>query len=186
MLTGPMHWSVAGVIIGLTVPALMLIDNKRFGLSSGFKHLCAMCVPIKVDYFNYDWKKEAWLFIMIGGIIFGAYLGGVVFANPDPVALSVSTQSYLSAQGINPNEGLNPIEIFAFDKLGSAVGWIFMVIGGFIVGFGTRYAEGCTSGHSIYGLATLQWPSLIATLCFMFGGIVSTHFLLPILLKLLA
>jgi hypothetical protein len=185
MLSEPMHWSTAGILIGLTVPALMIVDNKRFGLSSGFKHICAMCVPAKIDYFNYDLKKESWLLILISGIVLGSFLGSYVFANTEPVAISQNTISFLSQYGITQDTSLNPSAIFSLSNLGSLDGILFMVVGGFLVGFGTRYAEGCTSGHSIYGLSTLQLPSLIATVCFMIGGILSTHFILPIFLKLI-
>jgi uncharacterized membrane protein YedE/YeeE len=59
-----------------------------------------------------------------------------------------------------------------------------IVVGGFLVGFGTRYAGGCTSGHAIMGLSNLQWPSLVATISFMVGGFIMANLILPFILKL--
>lgn len=180
VLKQPMHWSIAGILIGLTVPALMLAGNKKFGVSSTLKHLCAMCVP-SVSYFNYDLKAFRWLLVLMGGIIIGAFVAGVVLPNPQAMSLSESTQTYLSQYGISVGEGLQPMSIFGVKGIGIKQ-IVVLLFGGILVGFGTRYAEGCTSGHSIYGLATLQWPSLVATICFMVGGIFSAWFIVPSLL----
>ena len=80
--------------------------------------------------------------------------------------------------------GLAPNDIFNFSSLLTVKGFIMMVIGGFLVGFGTRYANGCTSGHSIMGISNLQLSSLIATCCFFAGGLIMTWLILPTLMKL--
>jgi hypothetical protein len=77
-----------------------------------------------------------------------------------------------------------PASIFSFENLFTLRGLMFFVFGGFLVGFGTRYAGGCTSGHTIMGLSNLQWPSLIATCCFMAGGFLMVHVLFPWLMSL--
>ena len=184
LLSQPIHWSIAGVLIGLTVPALMLAGNKRFGLSSTFKHLCAMCVPNKIPYFQYDWRDHKWLFVFISGVLIGAFIANVLIPNPENLVLAESTKTFLDQYGITYGSSLLPGDLFSFEKLGTAGGFLMMVVGGLLVGFGTRWAEGCTSGHSIYGLSTLQWPSLIATICFMVGGMLTANFILPVILKL--
>jgi uncharacterized membrane protein YedE/YeeE len=183
-LKQPWSWYIAGVLIGLVVPLLLLLGNKSFGISSSLRHICAACIPFKINFFKYDWKKEAWNLFFVSGIIIGGYIAVQFLENPDPVMISESTRQYLSSEGINTQTGLMPLQIFSWESLLSIRGIIFIVAGGFLVGFGTRYAGGCTSGHAINGLANLQLPSLIATVCFMLGGIISTWLIIPILLKL--
>lgn len=184
LLSNPWHWSIAGVLIGLTVPILLLIGNKTFGLSSNFRHICAMCFPANIPFFKYDWKKEIWNGFFVGGIIIGAAIATFLLKNPNPIVVNPELVQDLSQYGIQPAGSLMPTEIFSLSSLLTLRGFIFIVIGGFLVGFGTRYAGGCTSGHAIMGLSNLQLPSLIATICFMVGGFLATHFLLPLLLNL--
>jgi uncharacterized membrane protein YedE/YeeE len=184
LLTKPWPWYVSGPLIGLMVPALLIIGNKPFGISSTLRHICAACIPTKAHFFDYDWKSETWNIVFAVGIVFGAVIAGVVFKNPNPVAISGDTIAQLQAMGINQNTGLVPAEIFNFQSLLTARGLILMVGGGFLIGFGTRYAGGCTSGHSIMGLSNLQWPSLVATICFFAGGLLMSWFLLPQLIAL--
>jgi hypothetical protein len=184
LLYKPWPWYIAGPIIGLTVPLLLIIGNKRLGISSTLRHICAACMPAKISLFNYDWKKEIWSLFFAVGVLAGGFIGGWIFANPDPVDISAKTITYFSSIGINQLSGLMPQEIFNWATLISVKGIILMVLGGFLVGFGTRYAQGCTSGHGILGLSALQWPSLIATASFFLGGIVFSHFVLPYILSL--
>jgi uncharacterized membrane protein YedE/YeeE len=180
----PWPWYVAGPIIGITVPLLLLMGNKRLGISSSLRHICAACFPGSVPLFKYDWRKEVWNFWFVGGVLLGGILGGVVFANPHPVDISLSTQTYLGQFGIMPQEGLMPMELFNWNSLATMKGLLLMVVGGFMVGVGTRYARGCTSGHGITGLSALQWPSLLATMSFFLGGIVFAWFVLPSILSI--
>jgi uncharacterized protein len=184
LIKQPWHWTVAGTFIGLTVPILLLIGNKKFGISSSLRHICAMCVPAKLPFFQYDWKKESWNLFFVAGILLGGFLAAQFLRNPEPVLVAEATQAVLSGYGITDFNELLPTQIFTTEHIFSFKGLFFFVIGGFLVGFGTRYADGCTSGHSIMGLANLQLPSLIATCCFMVGGFSSTHFLLPFIFKL--
>ncbi|WP_128546529.1 YeeE/YedE family protein [Larkinella soli] len=180
----PWPWYVAGPLLGLTVPVLLLIGNKSFGISSSLRHICAACFPADIDFFRYDWKKEIWNLWFVGGILVGGWIGNTVLKNPEPIAISAATVEALRALGIHDfTSGLMPSDLFSWESLLSVRGLVFFVFGGFLIGFGTRYAEGCTSGHSIMGLATLQWPSLVATVCFMAGGFLMTHLGLPLLLK---
>jgi uncharacterized protein len=181
----PWPWYVAGVLIGLTVPTLLLLDSRPFGLSSSLRHICAACAPANLSFFRYNWREQAWNLWFVGGIVIGGFLGGVVFANPNPVQISPATVADLQALGIQDfTSGLMPMDLFSWDMFFGLKGLIFCVLGGFLVGFGTRYADGCTSGHAIMGLSNLQWPSLVATVSFMLGGILMTHFGFPLLFSL--
>src|SRR5882672_4207480 len=137
ILYSPWPWYVAGPVIGITVPLLMLFGNKRLGISSTLRHICAACLPADIPLFNYDWKKEIWNLYFVGGVLIGGLLGGVVFANPDPVAISQSTVAYLKSFGLNDLTGLMPAELFNGSTLVTTKGFILMIAGGFLVGFGT-------------------------------------------------
>lgn len=179
----PWPWYVAGPMIGLTVPILLLIGNKSFGISSSLRHICAACVPANIPFFTYNWKKESWSMMFVAGILIGGFIATYFLANPEVITIAEATRADLSALGIRDFTHLLPADIFSWEALFSLKGLIFMVLGGFLVGFGTRYAGGCTSGHAIMGLSNLQWPSLIATISFMLGGFAMTHLLLPYLLS---
>lgn len=184
ILIQPWPWYISGPLIGLMVPTLLIMGNKTFGISSSLRHICAACAPGKVDFFKYDWKAESWNLIFAFGIILGGLVGGYFFQNPEPIRLSESAVKDMNALGINNYSGFVPEEIFSFHSLLTLRGFILMVVGGFFVGFGTRYAGGCTSGHAIMGLSNLQLPSLIATVCFFIGGLAMTWFILPIIMSL--
>lgn len=180
----PWHWSIAGVLIGLTVPALLLLGNKPFGISSNLKHICAMCVPANIPLFKYDWKKEMWNLFFAAGILIGGFIAANLLTDPEPLKIAAATQTKLEAQGVHQFGGLLPTDVFNFQSIATLRGFILIILGGFLVGFGTRYADGCTSGHAITGLSHLQVPSLIATICFMIGGFVMTWLGLPFILGL--
>jgi uncharacterized protein len=180
----PWPWYVAGPLIGLTVPLLLLMGNKKLGVSSTLRQICAALIPMDLPLLRYDWRKDSWNLLFVGGVLIGGILGGVVFANPDPVAISSSTSAYLASQGLAEPHGLMPRELFNWSTLLSWKGFYLMIVGGFLVGFGTRYARGCTSGHGILGLSALQWPSLLATASFFLGGILFSHYVLPLILAL--
>ena len=180
----PWPWYVAGPLIGLTVPILLLLGNKSFGISSALRHICAAAIPANISFFKYDWKKEAWNLFFVAGITIGGFVTTFWLANPETFVISQATQTSLAALGITDFTGLMPADIFSVTNIFTIKGLIFFVFGGFLVGFGTRYAGGCTSGHAIMGLSNLQWPSLVATVSFMVGGFACTHLLLPFLLQM--
>ena len=125
-----------------------------------------------------------WNLFFVGGIFIGGFVAVNLLSNPEPMQIAAETKTQLEAQGIHDFVGLMPTDLFNFKSLATLRGFVFMVLGGFLVGFGTRYADGCTSGHAIMGLSNLQIPSLIATIAFMVGGFLMTHFGLPFLLNL--
>jgi uncharacterized membrane protein YedE/YeeE len=180
----PWPWYVAGPLIGLTVPALLLLGNKAFGISSSLRHICAACLPTRLPFFQYDWRKEAWNLFFVAGIMIGGCIAGALLKNPEPVQLASTLEQDLSGVGITDYSNIVPLDLFNWPALFTVRGFLLMVVGGFLVGFGTRYAGGCTSGHSIMGLANLQWPSLVATVCFMLGGLIMANLILPYILSL--
>ncbi len=182
-MSQPWPWWVAGPLIGLTVPALLLVGGKRFGISSSFRHICSATTRSKADYFRYDWRgRGGWNLAFVVGLILGGVLAATVLASPDPmVQISQATVNDLAELGIERTPGLVPAELFSWSGLGTFAGWVVVALGGFLVGFGARYADGCTSGHAITGLATFQLPSLIAVLGFFAGGLFVTHIVYPLL-----
>ncbi|HWK07283.1 MAG TPA: YeeE/YedE thiosulfate transporter family protein [Puia sp.] len=184
LIQQPWPWYVAGPLIGLIVPALLLAGNRAFGISSSLRHICAACIPGKIPFFKYEWKKESWNLLFVTGIVIGGFIATFFLSDGSDVPISAATVATLHKEGITHFEGLLPKEIFSLSQVFTARGLIFFALGGFLVGFGTRYAGGCTSGHAIMGIATLQWPSLVATICFMIGGFIMTWFILPFLLQL--
>lgn len=180
----PWPWYIAGPLIGLMIPALLILGNKSFGISSSLRHICAICFPANISFFKYDWKREMWNLFLVTGILLGGIISGTLLSSEEPVQISEKLKHELSTYGVTDFTALVPVQLFNFSNLFSAQGFLLMVVGGFLVGFGTRYAGGCTSGHSIMGLSNLQGPSLIATCCFMIGGIIMGNLILPLILSL--
>ncbi|GAB2990341.1 YeeE/YedE thiosulfate transporter family protein [uncultured Cyclobacterium sp.] len=178
----PWPWYIAGPMIGLTVPILLLLGNRSFGISSSLRHVCAVCVPAKIPFFQYNWKEEIWNLMFVTGVFLGGVVAALFLSNPETIVIAESTQRDLRALGLTDFNSLLPAEIFSWEHLLTLKGFFFMVVGGFLVGFGTRYAGGCTSGHAIMGISNLQWPSVVATVFFMIGGLVMTHLLLPFIM----
>ena len=152
----PWPWYVTGPLIGLMVPALLLLAGKSFGISSSFRDIGAICSPrTKIPYLQYDWRKKIWRLFLVGGVVIGGFIGNYLLS-PAPVPFLPA--AYFSVKGI-----------------------LLLAGGGIMVGFGTRYAEGCTSGHTIMGLSDLQWPSLVASISFFIGGLIMTWLIYPLL-----
>jgi hypothetical protein len=184
-LNGDWPWYVAGPLIGLFVPALLIVDNKVFGISSNLRHLCAAIVPGKVEHFRYDWKQSGlWNLVFLGGVLIGGFLAAHLGAAHE-IAISPATKALLSHQGIHDFSGLAPRELFSWHALLTLRGFVSIIVGGFLVGFGSAYAGGCTSGHAISGLANFQLPSLIAVFGFFAGGLLATYFILPFVIGVL-
>lgn len=182
-LRQPWPWYVAGPLIGLTVPLLLLLGNKHFGVSENLRTVCAM-IPNKVPFLNYNWRAQLWNLVFALGILIGGLVGGVLLANPEPLKVAPATTQDLAAIGVTVDGEFVPASLFSWSSLLTWRGFILMVLGGFLIGFGTRWAGGCTSGHAIMGLSELQLPSLVAVIGFFAGGLVMTHLLLPWILSL--
>ena len=182
-LVQPWPWYIAGPLIGLFPAVLLLAGNRLFGVSSNLRHLCAATCPAGVDYFRYDWRREgAWNLVFATGILAGGVLAGWVFRNPDPIQIAAETRTALLALGISDFTGLVPSDLFNWTRLATIKGLALLAGGGFLVGFGTAYAGGCTSGHGLSGIADLQPASAIALVGFFAGGIAGTFLLLPLIL----
>ena len=172
-------WFVAGPLIGLFVPALLIVGNKSFGVSGNLRHLCSAILPSKLELFRYDWKSTGlWNLVFLAGVLIGGFLASH-FGAPHAVNISSATVATLHQIGIHDFSSLAPHELFTWHALLTLRGIISVVIGGFLIGFGTAYAAGCTSGHAISGLANLELPSLIAVFGFFAGGLAATYLILP-------
>jgi hypothetical protein len=184
-LPTPLPWYVAGPLIGLVVPFVYWYGGKKWGVSSNLRHLCAAIAPSGIEYFQYDWRRRgAWHLTMATGMVIGGAVAGVLFVGADSgIAISEATRADLGELGLTDFRGLLPAEVFNWRTLGTLPGLAVIVLGGFLVGFGARYADGCTSGHAISGLSTLQRSSLVAVVGFFAGGLISTYALLPFLLS---
>lgn len=187
LLQGPWHWAVSGLLIASVMFAL-LYAGKEFGVSSNLRTMCSIAGAGKhSDFFKIDWKAQRWNLLFIAGAILGGFIATTFLANPEPVAISTATESWLASLGIDaPSSGKQgsgyvPKELFGLSNLAS-LNLPFLIIGGFLIGFGTRWAGGCTSGHAISGLSNLQLPSLIAVIGFFIGGLIMTWLILPSLL----
>jgi uncharacterized membrane protein YedE/YeeE len=182
-LTETWPWYLSGPLIGLFVPALLLTGNKVFGISSNLRHICAALIPSKADFFRYDWRRIGlWNLVFLLGVLIGGLLA-TRWGAPTVIAISPATKATLNQMGLHDLSGVAPREIFSWHALLTLRGFLSVVLGGFLVGFGTAYAGGCTSGHAISGLANFELPSLIAVLGFFAGGLAATYFILPHLLR---
>lgn len=182
LLQQPWPWYVAGPLIGLMVPTLLLVGNKALGISSSLRHVCAACVPAGIPFLTYNWRAESWNLVFVLGIALGGFIGYRLMGHPDVIGISAATVRDLKADlHLTDFTGLLPKELFALDNLANWKGWVFLVLGGFLVGFGTRYAGGCTSGHAISGLSNLQWVSLVAVIGFFAGGLFVTWVIYPLM-----
>lgn len=183
-LYNPWPWYVTGPLLGLFPAILLLVGNRMFGVSSNLRHVCAAVAPGRIAYFGYDWRREGkWNLLFALGILVGGIIGGQFLAAHQPVAIAEATRLTLQGLGIHDFSGLVPGDIFTWRTLWSPAGAALLLGGGFLVGFGTAYAGGCTSGHGLSGIADLQLSSLVALMAFFAGGIFGAIVLLPLLLR---
>lgn len=183
LLSRPWPWWVAGPLIGLMVPLLLRLTGRSFGISTSFQDICAAVTPVRFELLRYDWRVGAWRLAFVAGILIGGAIAAGLLAPPDPVVdVAAATRADLAALGIEDRTGLFPDDLMSWSALATIPGLVTVVLGGFLVGFGARWAGGCTSGHGITGLMSLQLPSLLAVLGFFAGGLISTFVLLPLVL----
>ncbi|NND34966.1 MAG: YeeE/YedE family protein [Saprospiraceae bacterium] len=190
LISQPWHWSISGAMIAL-VMFLLLYFGGEFGVSGNLRTLCAIGgAGKKISFFNFNWRNQIWNLVFIFGAIGGGFIASQYLASDMPVQIAEATRDHLASEGIatpvtlEDGTGYVPMEIFAKEKILTLRSLIFIVLGGLMIGFGTRWAGGCTSGHAISGLSNLQLPSLIAVVGFFIGGLIMTHFLLPFLFSL--
>ncbi|MES2746981.1 MAG: YeeE/YedE thiosulfate transporter family protein [Bacteroidota bacterium] len=182
LLSQTWHWSVSGFIIGMIMLSLIYF-GKVFGMSSNLRSLCSMTgVGKRVPFFDWDWKSQIWNFAVVFGAMLGGYVAVNYMSDASNVALSQGTLSELSQFNIDlPNGKLLPEVLFGNAIFTSFKGIFILVFGGFLVGFGSRYAGGCTSGHAISGLSNFQMPSLKAVIGFFIGGLIMVHLIFPLI-----
>ncbi len=182
VLLQPWPWYVSGPLIALTM-AILVFFGKTFGMSSNLRTLCSIGGAGKyADFFKFDWKSQQWNLTVVLGAIIGGFIAVQFLSDGSAIDLSAATISDLKVLGFeNAGATLLPSEIYDWNNILSLKGFSILVIAGFLVGFGTRYAGGCTSGHAITGLSNLQLPSLIAVIGFFIGGLVMTHFIIPLI-----
>ncbi|WP_282044399.1 YeeE/YedE family protein [Winogradskyella flava] len=178
----PWPWYISGPCIAL-VMFLLLYFGRTFGMSSNLRTLCTIGGAGKrAEFFNFNWRSQKWNLIVVLGAVLGGFIAHNFLSNPINIDLSQNTINDLEALGFdNAGQSLLPPELFSWDAVFSFKGFLILLMGGFLVGFGTRYAGGCTSGHGITGLSSLQLPSLIAIIGFFIGGLIMVHLIYPIL-----
>jgi len=178
----PWEWYISGPLIAFTL-FLLLIIGKRFGMSSNLRTLCSIGGAGKtVSFFNFDWKLQRWNLIVALGVLIGGSIASNFLTETSIVNLNPDVVSDLRNLGFeSAGKDYMPSELFSNTVFGSLKGVLILIVGGFLVGFGARYAGGCTSGHAISGLSNLQLPSLIAVVGFFIGGLVMVHLLFPLI-----
>jgi len=179
-LSQPWPWYVAGPLTGLMVPVLLLIGGRQFGVSANLRTLCAAALPGRNKFLCYDWRSVGtWNLVFAAGIVLGAWFASTVLADPNPMQVAASTQSDLRAIGIERFDEMIPSQLFSWSSLATVPGFVLIVVGGLLVGFGSAWAGGCTSGHAVMGLAAFDLPSLLAVFGFFAGGVFSSWVVLP-------
>ena len=178
----PWPWYVSGPLIALTM-FLLLYFGKEFGMSANLRTMCSMAgAGKKVKFFDFNWKAQRWNLTVVLGAVIGGFIAVHFLSKPIDIDLNPDTVAALEAFGWeNIGKSLVPGEVYGQEAVFSLKGIAILVIGGFLVGFGTRYAGGCTSGHAISGISNLQVPSMVAVVGFFIGGLIMTHFLLPLI-----
>ncbi|MFS4456119.1 YeeE/YedE family protein [Maribacter sp. 2304DJ31-5] len=178
----PWPWYISGPLISAVLLSLVYF-GKTFGMSSNLRTFCTISGAGKyADFFKFDWRSQKWNLTLVLGAIIGGFIGVHLISDGSIIDLNPETIADLEKLNFkNAGQTLLPEEIYAWDSVLSLRGIFILIIAGFLVGFGTRYAGGCTSGHAITGLSNLQLPSLIAVIGFFAGGLIMTHFILPLL-----
>jgi uncharacterized membrane protein YedE/YeeE len=181
ILSQPWPWYVSGIMIA-AIMLLLTYFGKTFGFSSNLQTICSACGGGKyVKFFDIDWRSRRWNLVFLVGALIGGFLSAHYLSNGQPVQISQQTISDLSELGFAPPASVQPEEIYSVENAFSLKGFLVLAAGGLLIGFGTRWAGGCTSGHAITGLSSLQLPSLIAVIGFFAGGLLMTHLIMPLI-----
>ncbi|NAS11120.1 YeeE/YedE family protein [Poritiphilus flavus] len=178
----PWPWYISGPLIAL-VMLLLVYFGKTFGMSSNLRTLCSIAGGGKYsEFFRFDWKAQRWNLVVVIGALIGGYLASNFLSDHSVIDLNPATVADLKALGFeDAGAALVPAEIYDWGELLTVKGLLILIGAGILVGFGTRYAGGCTSGHAITGLSNLQLPSLIAVIGFFIGGLLMVHVLYPLI-----
>ncbi len=181
-LTQTWHWSISGFLIGMVMLCLIYF-GKNFGMSTNLRTLCSLTgIGKRISFFNWDWKSQRWNLVVVAGAMVGGYIAVHFLSNATNVSINPLTILKLQKLGIDaPNGKLIPNAIFGSDIFYSPKKIFLLVFGGFLIGFGSRYAGGCTSGHAISGLSNFQFPSLKAVIGFFIGGLIMVNFIFPLI-----
>jgi uncharacterized membrane protein YedE/YeeE len=181
-ITHTWHWSISGFIIGLVMLALIYF-GRTFGMSTNLRSICSMTgIGKKVPFFDWDWKSQRWNLVVVAGAMIGGYVATHFLNDASNVAINPVTIEKLQKIGIDaPNSKLVPEAIFGNDVLQSPKKIFILILGGLLIGFGSRYAGGCTSGHAISGLSNFQLPSFKAVIGFFVGGLIMVNFIFPLI-----
>ena len=177
----PWSWWFSGIMIA-AIMFFLLYFGQSFGFSSNLRTICAAAgLGKSAKFFDFNWKAQIWNLVFLVGAILGGFIAREFLSTDAPVLISEATIQDLSKLGIAAPKSLQPAELFGLDAVLSIKGFLLLAFGGLMVGFGSRYAGGCTSGHAISGLSDLQVPSLIAVMGFFIGGLLMTYLFLPLI-----
>ena len=178
----PWAWYFGGPLIAISL-LLYFYFGKNFGVSTNFETLCSMAGAGKfLDYFKKDWKERDFALLFVVGLIIGGFISATYLIPNQTIDLNPKTIQELTDLGFsNVGNQYFPDEIFSIEVVFSLKGFLILLVSGLLIGFGTRYAGGCTSGHAITGLSSLQLPSLLAVIGFFIGGIIATWFIIPLI-----
>lgn len=180
-ITQTWSWWFSGTMIA-AIMFFLLYFGQSFGFSANLRTICAAAgLGKKTKFFDFNWKAQIWNLVFLAGAIIGGFIAKQFLSSGNGVEISQATINDLSNLGIAAPVSLQPLELFSLDAILSIKGFLVLAVGGLMVGFGSRYAGGCTSGHAISGLSDLQVPSLIAVIGFFLGGLVMTFFILPLI-----
>jgi len=181
LLRQPWPWYTSGIAMAF-IMLILLFFGKSFGFSSNLRTICTIAgAGKKVKFFDFDWKTQKWNLLFLVGSVLGGIVSSTFLKSDHPMDLSAATIADLKTLGIAFDGELNPSQLFGSEAFSSPGSLVLLLIGGLLIGFGTRYAGGCTSGHAISGLSNLQVPSLIAVVGFFIGGLIMTHLLMPLI-----
>ena len=180
-LIQPWSWWFSGIVIA-AIMFLLLYFGQSFGFSANLRTICSIAgAGKKVKFFDFNWRSQMWNIVFLIGAIIGGFVAKNLLSNDEPVQISQATITTLSEYGFQSPTSSQPDELFSWDALFSLKGFLILAIGGLLVGFGARYAGGCTSGHAISGLSDLQLPSLVAVIGFFLGGLLMTFVFFPMI-----
>lgn len=181
LITQTWSWWFSGTMIA-AIMFFLLYFGQSFGFSSNLRTICAAAgLGKKAKLFDFNWKTQVWNLVFLIGAILGGFIAKQFLSTDAPVQISQETIGDLAKLGIAAPASLQPDELFSLDAMLSVKGFLVLAMGGLMVGFGSRYAGGCTSGHAISGLSDLQLPSLIAVIGFFIGGLAMTFLILPLI-----